>query len=48
LKNTYIFNGLGAKGVTQSPLFAKYMTNLILDNTPLPPEIDITRIKTKK
>ncbi|WMJ75609.1 FAD-dependent oxidoreductase [Cytophagaceae bacterium ABcell3] len=38
-KNMYIFNGLGAKGVSLAPYFAEELTNLILFNKE--PDIDV-------
>lgn len=43
LRNTFIFNGLGAKGVTQGPYFAKEFVNFILDKKKLSKETDINR-----
>lgn len=40
--NTYIFNGLGAKGVMMAPLMAAHFVNYISGGT-LPPEVDIAR-----
>lgn len=39
----YIFNGLGSKGVTQGPYFAKELLNFIFDGGSLTPEVDIKR-----
>lgn len=47
LPNTYIFNGLGAKGVTQAPYFAKEFVNFILENKNLIKEVDIKRYSTR-
>lgn len=43
IKNCFILNGLGAKGVTQGPYFANELVNFILDNKKLMPEVDVTR-----
>ncbi len=43
IKNMYIFNGLGSKGVMLSPYFANQLVNNILHNTKLDPEANISR-----
>lgn len=43
LKNCFILNGLGAKGVTQGPYFANELVNFILEGKKLMPEVDVTR-----
>ena len=48
LENTFIFNGLGAKGVTQAPYFAKEFVNFILDKSKLTKEVDIERVHKKQ
>jgi glycine/D-amino acid oxidase-like deaminating enzyme len=40
-----VFNGMGTKGVMLAPYFANKMVNLMLDNKPLPSEVDIHRFK---
>lgn len=47
LPNTFIFNGLGAKGVTQAPYFAKEFVNFIQKISPLQKDIDIYRYHKK-
>lgn len=42
-KNTYIFNGLGSKGVMLAPYFSKHLLDHILDQTTLNEEVDIQR-----
>lgn len=39
----FIFNGLGTKGVSLAPYFSQVMANSLLNNIPLPPEIDVKR-----
>ena len=46
-RNTYILNGLGAKGVTQAPYFAKEFVNFILNKIPLDKEVNIERVHKK-
>jgi glycine oxidase len=43
LKNLFIFNGLGTKGVMLAPLFSKHLADYILDQKPLMKEVDIKR-----
>ena len=43
IKNMYLFNGLGSKGVMLSPYFANQLVNYILYNTELDPEANISR-----
>lgn len=38
-----IFNGMGTKGVMISPYFAKKITEYLIENKPLPQDIDINR-----
>ncbi len=38
-----IFNGLGTKGASLAPFWAKEMTDHLIDNKPLDPEVDILR-----
>lgn len=38
-----IFNGLGTKGASLGPFFAREMTRFLLHNAPLDPEVDIRR-----
>jgi glycine oxidase len=47
LRNTYILNGLGAKGVTQAPYFAKEFVNFIQNKTTLDKEVNIERVHKK-
>jgi glycine/D-amino acid oxidase-like deaminating enzyme len=42
-KNTFIFNGLGTKGVTQGPFFAKKLADLMENDSPIQKDIDIKR-----
>jgi glycine/D-amino acid oxidase-like deaminating enzyme len=44
-KHVHIFNGLGTKGYLLAPLMAQCMTNYLLDNEPLPNEVNIIRFK---
>lgn len=39
----YVFNGLGTKGVTYGPFFARHLFNHIIHNDALMPEVDIKR-----
>lgn len=41
--NVGIFNGLGTKGVSLAPYFAKQFTDFLLHNKELHPEVNITR-----
>lgn len=41
--NTYVFNGLGTKGVMLAPFFAKNFVNFYFKTEPLHPEADINR-----
>lgn len=41
--NLYILNGLGTRGVMLGATMAKYLTNHLLNHTPLPQEVDIKR-----
>ena len=43
LKNLYVFNGLGTRGVMIAPKYAKKLMAFIEDNQPLPEEVNITR-----
>lgn len=43
LKNVFIFNGLGTKGVMLAPYFSKHMADHMLDQKPLMKEVDIKR-----
>jgi hypothetical protein len=43
LNNLFILNGLGSKGVTLAPYFAKQLIDHILSGAPLDPEADIQR-----
>jgi glycine/D-amino acid oxidase-like deaminating enzyme len=42
-QNVYVFNGFGAKGVSLVPYFSNRMLDFILQATPLPQEVDISR-----
>ena len=41
--NIFIFNGLGAKGVSLGPYFSLQMANFLIYHKPLLPEVDIRR-----
>ena len=45
LKNHYIFNGLGSKGVSLAPYFSEQLLNHILNNSPLDKEVDVKRFE---
>jgi glycine/D-amino acid oxidase-like deaminating enzyme len=45
LKNSYIFNGLGSKGVSLAPYFADQLLNHILNKSPLDKEVDVKRFE---
>ena len=47
IKNLYILNGLGAKGVTQGPYFANELVNFILRGTEITREANIIRCEKK-
>lgn len=40
-----IFNGMGGKGISMAPWFAKQFASHITNGTPLPPEVDVARYK---
>jgi glycine/D-amino acid oxidase-like deaminating enzyme len=40
-----ILNGMGTKGYSLAPYFAKQLTSHLLQNTPIHPEADITRFR---
>jgi glycine oxidase len=42
-ENIHIFNGLGTKGVSLSPFFARQMADFLVDRKPLDREVDIER-----
>ena len=42
-KSMYLFNGLGTKGASLAPYWAKQMATFILDDTILPTEVDLSR-----
>lgn len=42
-----VFNGLGTKGVMLAPYFADKMVRLLLNDTPLPQEVDISRFSAE-
>ena len=44
-KNVGIFNGMGTKGCSLAPYLAKEFVKNIVNDTPLQPDIDITRFK---
>lgn len=39
----FVFNGLGARGVSLAPYAAAHLTNLLVDNIDIPVEMNITR-----
>lgn len=41
--NLYVFNGLGTKGASLAPYWAKQMVSFILGECPIPSEVNITR-----
>jgi len=43
--NLFIFNGLGTKGASLGPLFAKKMAAFLIENKPLDAEVDVGRFK---
>ena len=45
--NVFIFNGLGAKGSTLAPYFARELANHLIFQKPLHPEVDIVHRKIK-
>lgn len=45
LKNYYILNGLGSKGVSLAPFFADQLLNHILNNTSIDKEVDVKRFE---
>ncbi len=47
-KNILVFNGLGTKGVMLAPYFANKLVSLLLNNEPLPDEVNINRFIKKE
>lgn len=45
--NIFIFNGLGTKGASQGPFFARQMADFLTQNEALDPEVDIRRFDAK-
>ncbi|MFP5470681.1 MAG: NAD(P)/FAD-dependent oxidoreductase [Bacteroidia bacterium] len=45
IKNMFIFNGLGTKGVMIAPYFAKHFVEHLYNHTPLDKEVSIERFK---
>jgi glycine/D-amino acid oxidase-like deaminating enzyme len=45
-QNLAIFNGLGTKGVSLAPYFAKEMTNFLINNIQVNPEVNINRFSS--
>jgi glycine oxidase len=45
MKNCYVLNGLGTRGVMLGPYLAQHLYQFIENGTPLDPEADITRFK---
>ena len=43
--NLFIFNGLGTKGASLGPFFAKKMSAYLVENAPLDAEVDVERFK---
>lgn len=43
VKNLYVFNGLGTRGVMIAPKYAKKLLAFIEENQPLPDDVNITR-----
>lgn len=43
-----VFNGLGTKGVMLAPYFADKLVSLLIENKPLPQEVDINRFWNKE
>ncbi|NVK27485.1 MAG: FAD-binding oxidoreductase [Flavobacteriia bacterium] len=41
--NSYIFNGLGSRGILMAPWLANHMAEHLQRETPLPPEVDVNR-----
>ena len=41
--NVYILNGLGTKGYSLAPYFAKQLVNFIVRSTPIEKEVNIAR-----
>jgi glycine/D-amino acid oxidase-like deaminating enzyme len=46
IKNCYVLNGLGSKGVSLAPYFITLLYNHIFENKPLPADVDFKRIKS--
>jgi glycine/D-amino acid oxidase-like deaminating enzyme len=46
LPRVFIFNGLGALGLSLAPLNSERLLNLILHQKPLPREVDIKRFSS--
>ena len=41
-----VFNGLGTKGVSLAPYFAKHFTNFLINNEQLPADVNINRFSS--
>jgi glycine oxidase len=46
-KNVGIFNGMGTKGISLAPFFARHFTSHLVNGTPLMQEVDINRLAGK-
>lgn len=46
-KNMFVLNGLGTKGYMLAPYMSECLVNNMLDGTPIPAEMNITRIKVR-
>lgn len=46
-KQLLIFNGLGTKGVMLAPYFAEILAQFLLNNNPIPDEVNINRFKNQ-
>jgi glycine oxidase len=42
-KNMHLVNGMGSKAVSLAPLLTQEMSEYLINNTPLYPEVDIQR-----
>ncbi len=42
-KNMFVFNGLGTKGASLGPFWAKQMVDYLLDGTKISPDVDLAR-----
>jgi glycine/D-amino acid oxidase-like deaminating enzyme len=45
-ENVFVIAGLGTKGASLAPYCARILANAIINDAPIPPEVDILRHET--